>query len=199
MLTGFLWATLLWSAVQPKVLLTNLIPEKYTENQHLVRIVEKQKYHFKPDQTQTIYFGNRLLSEMQSATETSVSIHDIYNTIVKKSTVVIPQYHIYHPFHYQFIYTRYAQKLPYNEYCLLEKAISDIVDSYMHDSSPTRFVLVFTDPTWFLDESLASYLDSELDRVVFLDLDHPDLKNLFVETKHIYKIFIWDRHNHSFL
>lgn len=125
--------------------------------------------------------------------------HKIYisNLLPYKKDRVIPNYHRYSKFHNQYIYNRYAKMIPYNEYCLMEERVADIIKSYMETKD--NYLFIFQNENWLADESVVSYYTQEdrasIDRYFIVDLDSdPTIVQESSST-----IYIWNKYNHPHL
>jgi hypothetical protein len=79
--------------------------------------------------------------------------------------------------------------------------LARIIQQYLLDSRPIHYVFYFSDPSWFYDESILSYLTKEertlLERVLVVNLDAAvELKNTIPFEKIIH---VWDKYNHPFI
>lgn len=122
--------------------------------------------------------------------------HIVKNKIQNKN--IIPIYHVYSKFHYQIIFNRFKDFLNYNEYCLLEESIANIITAYLN--SDQKFLFIFENENWLNDESILSYLTNEeknkIDRYIIRNLDvYPQLQ-IIPQCK---KIYFWKTSNHPFI
>jgi hypothetical protein len=153
------------------------------------------RYDIKEKDAIRFYVGEKLSHE----NGLSISLRRIYENL--PSAPVIPAFHPLSKFHYHILYARYANKISYNEYCLLEEGLARIIQQYLLDSRPIHYVFYFSDPSWFYDESILSYLTKEertlLERVLVVNLDAAvELKNTIPFEKIIH---VWDKYNHPFI
>lgn len=121
------------------------------------------------------------------------------NVVLRRPGAVIPQSHAYSRFHYQSIYRPYSHRLSYNQYCLLEEAVADIIRSYLRDTSSRQFVVDVPSRSMLFDESILSYFPEDerqrMTRFEVIDLDHDDDSE---GTKRVseHKWFVWNVRNH---
>lgn len=183
----------------PKIVMTNILPNHYIECKHIIH----DRYN--KVQIKEIEFGQRL-SEMEinhGFPSTKISLKKIFENNVdeNRNKPVIPRFHPYSVFHYQYLYGRYARKMSYSDYCLYEEAIANIILSYAHDSKPTHYIFYFSDPSWMYDESLSSYMTLEenqnLEKILFIDLDDKETSLLPLTTTMRY--YFWNYYNHPTL
>ena len=136
-----------------------------------------------------------------------LSLRTIYQNSLfdrQKEGKTIPKLHPYSLFHYQQLYaSHYSNKIPYEDYCLLEEKFANIIISYLQDTSPRRFMFVFADPSWMSPESLVSFLTKEervmLTRYLLIDLDASAdvLATLPGPVEH--RTYIWDKFNRKII
>jgi len=107
-------------------------------------------------------------------------------------------------FHYQILYqARFGNVFSYPAYCGFEQTFSELVESYIRDTSSRIFFIYVKDPLWFSDESLPSRFTGPQDpskwmRVCVRDLDTPIQNTMCPISSHA-TIYLWDKHMHDFL
>ena len=86
--------------------------------------------------------------------------------------------------------------MEYNQYCLLEEKLSNIIRSYLE--SRKNYLFVFENENWLQDESIISYYTQEerkhIDRYTIVNLDILPKINTIPPVPH--KIFFWNKFNH---
>lgn len=177
------------SSLHPeKIILTNIVSKNYDLNKKYIDEI-KSLYSDLP----LIEFdvGSRVNNNVQ-LNGIPLSLHRIYNQI-EYNHYIIPIFHQYDKFHYQFIYSpSYSSKIQYNEFCLLEENLADILINYINDTRNIRFIFIFGDSIWFHDNSFLSFLTTgehfKVVRYYFKDLEHDLIDPVFSE----YKIFLWN-------
>jgi hypothetical protein len=176
---------------EPKILLTNILPQKRVENREILNNLEKSI--FKNHRYYEIYIGQELSKEYPE----SISLKKLHENNVRYQNKIMPLHHPYSQFHFQYVYPRYEHKLSYPDYCLLEESIVKIIKSSLKDTSDRKFVYIFTDKRWFYEESIMSYFSPEerqnIHRLQFLDLDEKIDYPLIPSEK---KIYLWNINHH---
>lgn len=174
-----------------KMIMINRIDNSQVYVQNIQNI--KNKYNDKPLLELNIYRNNNY----ETDTNQNIFIHDIYKNIDVKNKV-IPSYHNYDKFHYQYLYNRYSKLINYNEYCLLEEKLSDILIQFLHDERNIRYLIRFDDPLWLNSNSVKSLMtkeeQSQIKTFHFKNLDHDD-NDIINPQDH--NIFLWDIKEHD--
>jgi len=165
---------------EPKVIMTNIILEKPDQ------YVRKRN-----PQDLDVFIGEKLAQNHG----THLSLKRVFVGIPRDH--VVPKYHPLSLFHYLVLYQRYAHKISYNEYCLLEESFARILIQFLHDPRPIHYILYFSDPSWFYDESFLSFLTKEerllVHRILLIDLDEAfQERNIPCEEN----IYLWNRFSH---
>lgn len=98
----------------------------------------------------------------------SIQLHELYKSSSSSHGRIIPTYHPYSRFHYQYLYqARYASKMSYAEYCVFEEAVANILLAWIHDTRPITYHVYWTDASWYHEESVLSYMTSDERKKLF--------------------------------
>jgi hypothetical protein len=165
--------------INDKIILTNYIEtiqyNKYINTQNRIEFNILNTYETPLDNAINIYLKN------------------VYEEI-KKDGKIIPQYHTFNKFHYQYLYSKYKNQLDYNEYCLLEEKLSDIIFQYIQDNRKISYIFKFQDKNWLDDNSIISYIEqkNQIKRIEFIDLDVIEEPIFGIKDK----IYLWNIYKH---
>jgi len=174
-----------------KIIMTNTIDNSQVYVQNINNI--KKRYNDKP--LLEINILRKSNDEIDNGH--NIYIHDIYKNIELEKKV-IPSYHNYDTFHYQYLYNRYSKLINYNEYCLLEEKLSNIVIQYIQDKRNVRYLIRFDDPFWLNSNSIKSLMTKEEQSKIatfhFKNLDYDS--NDIIDPKD-HNIFLWDIKEHN--
>lgn len=180
----FIWP---W-VMSPKVIMTNLLPR-----QDAFAVIKNLQEEYKISNQNVVFFQERRDYTIPLDDAKILTIKDMLPT----GNTIIPQNHVYSHFHYQYIYSRYQNLIPYHIYCGMEENIALEIKSLL--SNHQRNMIVFQDESWFYDESLDSYLKEdekkEIHTCLTVDLDVSP--TLIPESKE--KRFLWTRGVHPVL
>jgi hypothetical protein len=127
--------------------------------------------------------------------DTNIKMNDL---LMIKNKNVVPKYHTYTKFHYQYLYGPYHKMINYYDYCNLEEKVSAIISSYSQDKE--KYLFLFDNENWLEDESIISYLTKEecnkIDRYRIVDLDMNPIIKISKKIKYLY---IWNKWNHPYM
>lgn len=162
----------------PKIILSNIVPSQQ------VRFIPGKEIH--------LAITNRPDNPIPMPT---IRLDDIYHQIDHQN--VIPLYHPQPKIHFYYYYQRYARSLAYNEFCLLEEKMADIMVQLVQDPRPIIYVIYFEDPLWLNDGLLRPYMTKEENNKIityhYINLDEPI--DGIVCRNHKNR-FLWDHYHH---
>lgn len=187
-------------AITPKVVCINMNKNMNHEKQWL-NVVSRYKSDFRAEGKSIVEIDATGTQEGKQWNH--LSFPSLYAASLLQSRSVMPLFHSYSSFHYQQVYgTRFGKTLSYPQYCQLEEAFSRVVQAYLHDTSLRVFFIYVSDPLWFSEESLPSFLIKEemekMIRVCVRDLDR-DAKDVICPVSSHVSVFLWDHHVHDWI
>lgn len=190
-----------------RIIMVNTIPFPSLQHKTSLDIIELLRKQYQPEIEIDVGYSRSEKQELQ--TKFGLSIKNIYEQIILDNKKVVPYYHPISLFHYQYIYPRFSHRMSYSTYLLLEERFADIIQQYLQDSRNYKYLLVFSDPTWFHDESLLSYLSfrpnkQSIIRYFVKDLDNitpSSQTNIIIPDPSFaeFNIFLCDIFSHPFL
>lgn len=173
----------------PKLIITNLINKK-----DAIPTIQQLQKKFQVSDENTILFQEMGLQQPFDS-YTSLTMMDL----LSNDNQVIPKFHTYTPFHHQYIYGRYLDKIPYNEYCLVEEKLANVVVNLIGKEETQ--MIIFQNTEWLYDESFQSFLTTEENQKIhtclLVDLDIKPKLEILPHCNE--KRFFWGNNQHGFI